>query len=493
MKIQLRLREKLFLFLHLLSAAFAVSADAADDWKLQNLRTELLSEPICIDSAKPLRRTVQANTRHMLTDTPTRERTGWMTWPNALAIFENFNAYSYWQKAFGDWRTSTRDSVVGAHILGWKGKPERMQLDAAKPGDPLPMVGSDMAPWKRRSDLPEQRISNVLAPWEAYIRYGDVQLIRDHYDIARNTLEAILAIRTDGLVPSMVGDWHDAVRPDLDIALRRKRGLERDDVFGGVIGGGYPVHTPGRVCGTVHALLGARALAATARELGREEDAVRYESVATELREAFNRAYYDEESGRYSYTTPAGNTYESQTMYGCALCHDLVPLGGEQRTMQRLLEHIEASDNHFTSGQLGADRVLKALTRNGAEAVAWQLLTAKGYPGFDLMLSYGNQTTWETCGEAILNRTPPDSPRVIMQNRPMDHVQWVAVDSWFFSDVLGIAPDSSSPGYGHFTITPHMIWQMEWAGGGYASLRGWIGSYTFRAATRDVASSPHER
>ena len=53
MKIQLRLREKLFLFLHLLSAAFAVSADAADDWKLQNLRTELLSEPMCIDSAKP--------------------------------------------------------------------------------------------------------------------------------------------------------------------------------------------------------------------------------------------------------------------------------------------------------------------------------------------------------------------------------------------------------------------------------------------------------
>jgi len=432
------------------------------------------SEPLFNDMHNAFVRTTQANTRHMFTDTPTRERTGWFTWPNARAIIANFDSHAYWEKFLGDCRTSATESTVGSHIMGWRADEERVQFDSRREFQTLERVGPGMAPWTRRSDLPEQRLSNVFYPLEMFIRTGDRSLIVDHYETAKSVVDAIALIRMDGLAVSMVGDWHDAVKPDLDIAYRRERGLERDDVFGGVIGGGYPVHTPGRVCGTVHLYLGALALAETAEELGKANDVVTYRALAEELKAAFNRHYFDPESGRYSYTTPKGNTYESQTMYGYALYHHLVPEEKRELTMQRFLEHIAEYGGHPTSGQLGMDRVVKALTTGGHAQAAYDLLTVKGFPGFDYMLSFGSQTTWETWGEAILNATPKGSKTIIRGRRPQEHCQWVAVDTWFHEYVLGIQPDPEAPGFKHFTIKPYMWNQLDWAKGTCETPRGSI-------------------
>lgn len=157
------------------------------------------------------RRTTQANTRHMFTDTPTRERTGWMTWPNARAIIANFDSYSYWDKYIADWRTSASMAAVGDHVARWVREPAHLQFDSGRKGETIRNVGPCMAPWHRRSNIPEQRLSNALYPLETYIRFGDRDLIRDHYEVAKNTLDAIQATRMDGLVPSLIGDWHDAV------------------------------------------------------------------------------------------------------------------------------------------------------------------------------------------------------------------------------------------------------------------------------------------
>ncbi|AKJ63806.1 family 78 glycoside hydrolase catalytic domain [Kiritimatiella glycovorans] len=431
------------------------------------------SEPLLNELHHALVRTVQGNTRHMYSDTPTRERTGWMTWPNARAIMDNFNSYSYWDKYIADWRTSAGRAPIGGHASAWGSDRDQIRFDSGRKGEIMENVGPGMAPGRRSSNIPEQRISNAMYPWETYVRYGDRNLIRDHYEIAKGTVDLLAETRIEGLVFSAVGDWHDAVKEDLNIGLRRERGLERDDTFGR-IGGGYPVHTPGRICGTVHLYLAARALSDTAEELGKAEDAEKYDALAEDLKAAFNRAYLDPQTGRYSYTTPEGNTYESQTMYGYALYHDLVPKEKREQTMRRFLEHIAEYDGHFTSGQLGTDRVLKALTVGGHEETAMKMLTAEGFPGFRYMLSFGSETTWETWGEAVLNATPEGSEHIIRANRPQEHCQWTAVDTWFYEYVLGIRPDPEQPGYGHFTLKPYMVRQLESARGSYESPRGRI-------------------
>jgi alpha-L-rhamnosidase len=289
------------------------------------------------------------------------------------------------------------------------------------------------------------------------------------------TVEFLAASRIDGLVPSAVGDWHDAVKPDLNIDLRRERGLERDDTWGAIMGG-YPVHTPARACGTVHLWLAAEALYRAAGVLGEPADEARFRKLAAELREAFNRAYLDPETGRYRYLTPKGKTYESQTIYGYALYHGLVPDEKRALAASRFLEHIEACGGHFTSGQLGTDRVVKALAATGNGRAAFRLMTAKGYPGFDLMLSFGTETTWETWGESILNNTPEGSAHIIRAIRPQEHCQWTGVDSFFFEFVLGIRPDPAAPGYKHFFVEPHLFREMAWAEGSQESARGTITS-----------------
>ena len=430
------------------------------------------SVPLFDDLHHALVRTTQANTRHMFSDCPSRERTGWLTWPNPLAIFDNFEGYQYWRKVVGDLRTGSGPARIGDSISSWA-KTADLHFDSGRQGVLVENVGSGMAPGPRSSQIPEQRISNVMYPWEAYLRYGDADLLRTNYSIMTTTVDFLADTRIDGLVPSLVGDWHDAVKADLNIAIRRERGLERDDTWGAVMGG-YPVHTPGRVDGTVHLWLAADALSKIAGVLGHPDDAAKYRKLAGELVDAFNRTYLKTADGRYSYTTPKGNTYESETMYGYALYHGLVPANLRDETAKRFLEHIAEYQGHFTSGQLGTDRVLKALTVSGQEQAAFDILTAKGFPGFDYMLSFGTETTWETWGEAILNRTPAGSKHILCATRPQEHCEFTAVDSWFFECVLGLTPNVEYPGYKRFTLKPFMYRQMAWARGSYESPYGRI-------------------
>lgn len=432
------------------------------------------SVPLLNNLHHALVRTTQGNARHMFSDCPSRERAGWLTWPNPLAIFDNFEGHAYWQKVVGDLRTGAKRDRVNSHISDWA-KKAAVKFDSGKQEEWMENVGPGMAPGPRGSSIPEQRISNVMYPWEGYVRYGDDNLLRDNYTVMKATVDFLADTRIDGLVPSLVGDWHDAVKADLNIAFRKERGLERDDTWGAILGG-YPVHTPGRVCGTVHLWLAADALSKAADLLGHPDDAAKYRKLASELTDAFNRTYLKPADGRYSYTTPKGNTYESQTMYGYALYHGLVPENLRAQTTQRFLEHIAEYQGHFTSGQLGTDRVLKGLTVSGQEQAAFDILTAKGFPGFDYMLSFGTETTWETWGEAILNNTPKGSKNIIRATRPQEHMEFSAVDSWFFEFVLGLTPNAEYPGYKRFTLKPYMYRQMAWARGSYESPYGRIGS-----------------
>ncbi|MCF7816675.1 MAG: glycoside hydrolase family 78 protein [Kiritimatiellales bacterium] len=431
------------------------------------------SVPLFNELHHALVRTTQGNARHLFSDTPSRERTGWMTWPNPLSIFDNFDAYHFFRKWIGDAKTGARTAGIGDFITVFTKNNPPFIADSGRQGQLMDNVGGGMAPGPRSSPHPEQRISNVMYPWEVYLRYADIEPLRDHYDIMKNTIDFLAEGRVGGLLPTPIGDWHDAVKSGLKIGIRRERGLERDDTWGSIMGG-YPVHTPGRVCGTVHLWLAADALVQIADVLGHPDDAAKYRKLSDELVAAFNRTYLKTADGRYSYTTPAGNTYESQTMYGYALYHHLVPANLREATKQRFLKHIAEYQGHFTSGQLGTDRVLKSLTQSGEEQAAFDILTAKGFPGFDYMLSFGTETTWETWGEAILNNTPKDSKNIIRATRPQEHMEFTAVDSWFFECVLGLTPNAKHPGYKRFTLKPYMYRQMEWARGSYESPYGRI-------------------
>ena len=419
------------------------------------------SDPFLNQLHRALERTGRANLTHKYTDTPSRERTGWLTWPNFLLVFDRFDSYPFFRKLIADMATSAKDLKLGERTI--------------------PQVGPGMVPGigRRGSDFKEQIINNVLVPWELYVRYGDARWLERHYPIMRATLDYCLADKSeDGLVVTPIGDWHDALGPKLDLSQRpaawEERGRDNRLPNGG---GGYPVNTPPRACGTAHTWLGLQAMTAIARILGRETEAQVYALEAAKLGEAYNRAYFDPTRQIYRWQGVSGREHESQGLYSYALHQGFVPPDARAAVAQNLVRHIERDRaGHFSTGQLTTDRVLKALTLAGQEETAYRMLTVEGVPGFKHMLSFGTETTWETWGEAIVERTPAGSAHLIRSTRPQEHIQFTAVDSWFFECILGLRADPAQPGYAHFFLEPYGTRILAWAKGGMDTVRGRIGS-----------------
>ncbi|MCX6896694.1 MAG: family 78 glycoside hydrolase catalytic domain [Verrucomicrobia bacterium] len=429
---------------------------------LKRAATFSCSDPFLNELHAALVRTTQANMTHKLTDCASRERKGWMLWPNQRAVFANFQADSFFEKVEADLRTSP----------------------SKKTGFPKAMPG--MSPGNIDSFAPEQIAATILLTWERYVRYGDLDSVRSQYPWLSDTAQWLLArIGKDGLVTGGWGDWHDAL-PNLDAAYRSKvrvlRGHKENPSAGG-----YPVNTPPEGTQTAFVRDVMVAMAAIESRLGNGDAAKAYTAKAEELKSAFNKAYLDPDAAKYRWTDLNGKTYESQGLYACALYYDIVPEALRAKVTSNLVRHIEEDcKGHFSTGQLLTDHVIKALAREGRGDVAYAMLTAEGFHGFKKILSYGGQMTWETWGENIMNNTPPESPHLINAGRPQEHCQFVAVDTFFYESVLGLQPDAGHPGYERFFLRPSFIPQLEWAEGSYESPHGTIRSAWKRKGSKTI-------
>jgi alpha-L-rhamnosidase len=124
-----------------------------------------------------------------------------------------------------------------------------------------------------------------------------------------------------------------------------------------------------------------------AEVLNRPADKQRYDVLANQVAEAFNREYWDEKAGGYGSNNQSANSF--------ALFLGVVPKDRTARVVESLVKDVAEHGGHLTTGNLCTKYLLEALADNDRADVAFDIVTQTTYPSWGFMMENGATTLWE--------------------------------------------------------------------------------------------------
>jgi alpha-L-rhamnosidase len=269
----------------------------------------------------------------------------------------------------------------------------------------------------------------VIVPWIVYERYADTGVLEAQYDSMRRWVDLVAELTAESRLWDrgfQFGDWLDPAAPP-----ERPREARTD------------THLVATAC-FAHS---ADVLARVATILHRPDDAMRYNRLAQEVREAF----------AHEYVTPAGRlAADTQTAYALALHYGLLPTDEQrQRAAQRLARLVHQNGYRIGTGFVGTPLICDALCDAGSVDVAYRMLMERTCPSWLFPITMGATTVWERW-----DSLRPDGSVNPGEMTSFNHYALGAVGDWLHRVVGGIAPEEF--GYKRIAIAPR-------AGGGLTS------------------------
>lgn len=324
------------------------------------------------------------------TDTPARDER--MGWTGDINVFARTAVYNMDSQAFLDkWLQDLRDT---------------QRSDGAFPGV-APVIPDSFDGGYGRAGWAD---AGVNVPWTLWQAYGDTYVIDENY-VAMKRYVDYLAADSNGYIRSTPGylDW-----------------LNLDDP------------TPADVLDTAFVAKSTRQFAQMAAAVGNDADAddygVRYENI----KEAFQDNFIAADG------TVKG---DSQTAYILAITNDLVPDDKRDAVTEQFVETIERRDWHLSTGFLGVDGLLPALTKIGRSDVAYRLLQNEDYPSWGYEIGKCATTIWERW-----NSIMPDGSFGPVDMNSFNHYAYGASGEWMYRTLAGVS--ALEPGYRSTLIAP---------------------------------------
>ncbi|HEV2348269.1 MAG TPA: family 78 glycoside hydrolase catalytic domain [Terriglobia bacterium] len=279
--------------------------------------------------------------------------------------------------------------------------------------------------------------------WYMWQQYGDRRILEENYEGLKKYVEYLRSRASDNILSfSSYGDW---------VALE---------------------NTPGEYVSDAYYYYDVEILAGIARVLGKTADAGKYSQLAGQIKEAFNRKFYDPAKRQYANGT--------QTADAMALNLDLATPDHRGAAAGNLTNDIVyRHDTHVTTGFIGVKHLMEALTKIGRTDLAYDLATQTTYPSWGYMISRGATTLWELWQE----KTGPSM-------NSHDHAMFGSVGAWFYRALAGINLNQDSVGYRHIRIEPQMVRDLTQASGSVETIRGTVSSswtHTRGTITLEVA------
>jgi alpha-L-rhamnosidase len=359
------------------------------------------SNPLLNQIARNAKWSYLSNLHGIPTDCPHREKNGW-TGDAHLACevgLWNFDAVTHYEK----W----------IHDLA-----DEQQADGKLPGI-VPTSG-----WGYHwGNGPAWDSAYVLIPDYLQLYCGDTRLREREYEGHKRYVDYLTRRSENGIVKIGLGDWSPA-----------------------------KTKTPEAVTSTAYYYRDARIVAATARMLGRDDEARKYDDLADGIRDAFNRKFYSPATGSYA--------NGSQTALSCALYQGLVEPAHESLVVDNLLRDLDRTDGHIDTGILGAKYLLHALSDRGHADAAYRIAAQDTQPSWGWWIRQGATTLWEGWGSGASH----------------NHIFYGDVVNWYYRTIAGINPDPAAPGFKHIIIKPQVVGDLTWAKATYDSVRGPISS-----------------
>jgi len=337
------------------------------------------------------------------TDCPHREKNGWsgdavMAAEQAMYQWHNVPAYEQWLRSF---------------------------RDVQKPNGQLPLIIPTGAwGYDYRGEVQPPRDAAILViPWYLYLYHGDRRVLEDNFEAMKAWVNFCGTRARDHIVDEGIGD-HSPAGAVTETALTS----------------------------TAFYFQGADLLARIARVLGRDEDALRYESLARQIKAAYQQRFY-RGNGRYGEGT--------QTAQACTIGLGLWQEKDRENVIARLVEDLEARDRHLATGNLGTKYLFRALSQNGHAELAYQVATRRTCPGYGYWIERGATTLWEWWTD--------DSPS-------LNHGRWADIVAWFYQELPGLRADPQHPGFKHFIVHPRLLGDLTWVEAWHDSVHGRVES-----------------
>ena len=309
--------------------------------------------------------------------------------------------------------------------------------------------------------------AGITVPWEVYQQYNDVALLEEHYDAMvayidylETTLNPETGITSDG----QLGDWLGPQNNKL----------------------GTPFLT------TAYHVFDLEIMKNVAEVLGKKEDAARFEEMYKNRKAFFNKIFINEEGktlglvggsrgfGPVGPAQPEFKLADTQTSYAVGLALGVFSDENMAKMAKNLAETIERQNEDddgvlrpeysLMTGFIGTAWVSKALSDNGYNAQAYELLQNNQYPSWLYSIEQGATSIWERLnGYTVENGFGGNNGM-----NSFNHYSFGAVGQWMLAYSLGIERDE--PGFQKFKLqpTPDPTGKMTWAEGYYDSMYGRI-------------------
>lgn len=366
------------------------------------------------------------------TDCPQRdERLGWL---GDVQTFAQTSIYNMDMAAFySKWIQDIRDTQTEEGIY--------------PKFSPYPYKRNHKPPFNKKCAAPAWADCGVTLPWDLYLNYGDVQILRQHYESAKNFINYVYK-KSPNLIwkhaPfSHIGDWLNGDKIEAE---------------------GYPkkgAAIPKKVFATAFFAHSTEILSKMAEVLGKSEDSNYYRELAEQIKTKFHEMFVDK-NGVIKGDTQAG--------YSIALNFNLLPENLRKTAFDHLLKAIEKYDHRISTGFCTTTRMMLELVRCGYPEVAYDLILSERFPSWFYMINQGATTMWERWDGYVKGRgfqTP--------SMNSFNHYALGAIGEFFYKVILGINLDENEPGYKHIIIKPKPNSQLTWVKGSYDSIRGKVG------------------
>ncbi|GBF72445.1 alpha-L-rhamnosidase [Paenibacillus sp. 598K] len=283
----------------------------------------------------------------------------------------------------------------------------------------------------------------VICPWTIYLCYGDKRILEQQYDSMKAWVEYIRRQGDDEHLWNTgfhFGDWLGLdSKPDSYVGA-----TDRDYIA------------------TAFYAYSTSLLQQSAAIIGRTEDAQAYAELYKRIVAAFTTEF----------VTPAGRlSVPTQTAQVLALTFGLLEGKARERAVAKLMELLEESKFHLTTGFVGTPYLNFALSQNGQLDAAYKLLMQQDYPSWLYQVTKGATTIWEHW-----DGIREDGSFWSKDMNSYNHYAYGAIGDWLYRCVAGIDMAEGTAGYKSITIAPQPGGALTWAEGRFDSVYGEIAS-----------------
>lgn len=250
----------------------------------------------------------------------------------------------------------------------------------------------------------------TLIPWRLYQFYGDKAMLEEQYPVMKAWVDYEYERTKENEIPYL---WQN------DRQLEDWLALDNGNI-------NNPIgKTDSGFIASVYHYWSTKMVKEAAESLGLEESKV-YAEREKEIRNAILNYYFPDKKFCLEYT---------QTACALLLYLKLYPEGEREVITAKLAELLKKNNGHLNTGFVGTPILCMALSENGQNQLAYDLLLNEDYPGWLHEVNLGATTVWERW-----NSLEEDGSISGTGMNSLNHYAYGSIAEWIYRYMCGLNP-----------------------------------------------------